>query len=62
SYTVQVLGRGGKVEERQIRTGLEDSINAQVVDGLALGDKVVLGDAAAGSSTTLRRRGPGMRL
>ncbi|WP_043311579.1 efflux RND transporter periplasmic adaptor subunit [Pseudomonas sp. ML96] len=62
SYTVQVLGRGGKVEERQIHTGLEDSINAQVVDGLALGDKVVLGDAAAGSSTTLRMRGPGMRL
>lgn len=62
SYTVQVLGKGGKVEERQIRTGLEDSINAQVLDGLQVGDKVVLGDAAAGSSTTLRMRGPGMRL
>lgn len=61
SYTVQVLGKGGKVEARQIRTGLEDSINAQVLEGLEAGDKVVLGDAAAGSSTTLRMRGP-MRL
>lgn len=61
SYTVQVLGKGGKVEARQIRTGLEDSINAQVLEGLETGDKVVLGDAAAGSSTTLRMRGP-MRL
>ena len=60
SYTVQVL-KNGKVEARQIRTGLEDSINAQVVEGLETGDKVVLGDAAAGSSTTLRMRGP-MRL
>lgn len=61
SYTVQVLGKGGKVEERQIRTGLEDSINAQVLDGLQVGDQVVLGDAAAGSTTTMRMRGP-MRL
>lgn len=61
SYTVQVLGKGGKVEARQIRTGLEDSINAQVLDGLQVGDQVVLGDAAAGSTTTMRMRGP-MRL
>lgn len=62
SYTVQVLGRGDKVEARQIRIGLEDSINAQVLDGLQLGDQVVLGDAAAGSTTTMRMRGGPMRL
>lgn len=61
SYTVQVLGKGGKVEQRDIRTGLENSISAQVLEGLEVGDKVVLGDAAAGSSTTMRMRGP-MRL
>ncbi|SDH42272.1 membrane fusion protein, macrolide-specific efflux system [Pseudomonas flavescens] len=61
SYTVQVLGGDGKVEARQIRTGLEDSINAQVLEGLKNGDKVVLGDAAAGSSTSMRMPGP-MRL
>ncbi|WP_454254798.1 efflux RND transporter periplasmic adaptor subunit [Pseudomonas sp. Marseille-Q8238] len=61
SYTVRVL-KGGKVEPRDIRTGLENSINAQVLDGLQVGDKVVLGDAAAGSSTTVRMRGGPMRL
>jgi macrolide-specific efflux system membrane fusion protein len=62
SYRVQVLGRDGKVETRRIRTGLEDSINAQVLEGLELGERVVLGDAAAGSSTTMRMRGGPMRL
>lgn len=61
-YVVQVLSRSGKVEPRRIRIGLEDSINAQVLEGLKVGDKVVLGDAAAGSTTTMRMRGPGMRL
>lgn len=57
-YVVQVLTPAGKVEPRKIRTGLENSINAQVLEGLEIGDKVVLGDAAAGSSTTMRARGP----
>lgn len=63
-YVVQVLGAGGQVEPRRIRIGLEDSINAQVVEGLELGEKIVLGDAAAGSTTQMRgpRGGPGMRL
>ncbi|MDH0894082.1 MULTISPECIES: efflux RND transporter periplasmic adaptor subunit [unclassified Pseudomonas] len=60
-YVVQVLAGNGKVEPRRIRIGLEDSINAQVLEGLEVGDKVVLGDAAAGSTTTMRMRGP-MRL
>lgn len=61
-YTVQVLKADGGVESRRIRIGLEDSINVQVLEGLELGEKVVLGDAAAGSSTVMRGRGPGMRL
>lgn len=60
-YVVQVLTGNGKVEPRRIRIGLEDSINAQVLEGLEVGDKVVLGDAAAGSTTAMRMRGP-MRL
>lgn len=63
-YVVQVLGAGGEIEPRRIRIGLEDSINAQVVEGLQTGEKIVLGDAAAGSTTMMRgpRGGPGMRL
>lgn len=61
-YMVQVL-KDGKVEQRRVRIGLEDSINAQVLEGLEPGDQVVLGDAAAGSTTTMRMRsGPSMRL
>jgi macrolide-specific efflux system membrane fusion protein len=63
SYSVNVL-RNGEVEPRRIRIGLEDSNKAQVIQGLDVGDKVVLGDAAAGSSTTMRMGpgGPPMRL
>jgi len=61
-YTVQVLKADGGVEPRRIRIGLEDSINVQVLEGLELGEQVVLGDAAAGSSTVMRGRGPGMRF
>ncbi|MFV0456362.1 MAG: efflux RND transporter periplasmic adaptor subunit [Pseudomonas sp.] len=61
-HRVQVLKADGSVEPRRIRIGLEDSINVQVLEGLELGDKVVLGDAAAGSSTVMRGRGPGMRF
>lgn len=62
-YVVQVLGKDGKVEPRRIRIGMEDSINAQVLEGLELGERIVLGDAAAGSSTSMRMRsGPPMRL
>ena len=61
-YTVHVLKADGGVEPRRIRIGLEDSINVQVLEGLELGEQVVLGDAAAGSSTVMRGRGPGMRL
>lgn len=57
SYTVTVL-KGNEVEPRRIRIGLEDSSKAQVVQGLTFGDKVVLGDAAAGSTTKMRM-GPG---
>jgi len=61
-YTVQVLKADGGVEPRRIRIGLEDSINVQVLEGLELGEQVVLGDAATGSSTVMRGRGPGMRF
>ncbi|TBU95428.1 efflux RND transporter periplasmic adaptor subunit [Phytopseudomonas dryadis] len=58
-YRVQVLGADGKVESRAIRTGVEDSVKAEVLEGLQVGERIVLGDAAAGSSTQMRR-GPRM--
>src|SRR5690606_29999938 len=61
-YTVQVLKADGGVDPRRIRIGLEDSINVQVLEGPELREQVVLGAAAAGSTTVIRRRGPGRRL
>lgn len=60
SYTVNVLGDNGQVSARMIRLGLEDTVDAQVLEGLSVGEKVVLGDPAAGSS--FQMRGPRMGL
>lgn len=52
SYTVRVAtgGKGAqKISERKIRIGLNNRIQAQVLDGLKEGEQLVLGDAAQGS-------------
>jgi HlyD family secretion protein len=41
SAFVEIADSAGMVESRQIRVGLSDGLNIEVVDGLALGDKVV---------------------
>lgn len=59
TYTVSVLEKTGTISKRTVRIGIEDAINAQVLAGLEIGDDVILGDAAQGSTTRMR---PGMRL
>lgn len=46
SYTVGVVGSDGRPQQRRIRIGINNNVNAQVLDGLAVGDQVVLGNAA----------------
>ncbi|MET3614248.1 macrolide-specific efflux system membrane fusion protein [Rhizobium aquaticum] len=41
-YHVTVLSGSGKTEERTVRIGLTDRIHAQVLEGLAEGDRVVV--------------------
>ncbi len=55
SYTVQVVDKIGNITPRKIKIGVEDSVNAQIIEGLSVGEKVLLGDAAQGSSTQMRR-------
>jgi macrolide-specific efflux system membrane fusion protein len=46
-YAVRVLGPRGAPVERKVRIGLNNSVVAQVLDGLKRGDEVILGDALA---------------
>ncbi|MET0123860.1 efflux RND transporter periplasmic adaptor subunit [Pseudomonas caspiana] len=44
--TVQVVARNGDIQRREIRTGLSDRLRVQVLDGLAEGDRLLIGPAA----------------
>ncbi|WP_028694438.1 efflux RND transporter periplasmic adaptor subunit [Pseudomonas cremoricolorata] len=44
----QVLTDQGKVEQRQVRTGLSDRLRTQVLDGLREGERVLIGSASGG--------------
>lgn len=62
TQTVRVQTRDGQVETRQVRIGLNDRVNAEVVEGLSEGDRVVTGQAAdraaGGSGGGSMRRPP----
>ncbi|WP_198972956.1 efflux RND transporter periplasmic adaptor subunit [Xylophilus sp. ASV27] len=65
-YTVRVLDAEGNAAPRRIRVGINNNLSAQVTEGLADGDRVVLGEAApAGAAAPGRgpgRGGPPMRF
>ncbi|MBJ2221756.1 macrolide transporter subunit MacA [Pseudomonas sp. MF7453] len=45
SYPVRVLDAKGKAVARNVKTGINNNVKVQILDGLAEGDKVVIGDA-----------------
>ncbi len=49
-YTVRVVGVDGIAVDRQIKTGLNNNVQVQVLEGLKEGDLVVTGDAALAKS------------
>jgi macrolide-specific efflux system membrane fusion protein len=57
-YTVRVL-RNDVPETRTIRVGINNSVYAQVLEGLQEGDKVVVGDSTSVPETTRTDRHPG---
>ena len=61
-YSVRVLGADGQPTPRHIRVGINNNVNAEVTEGLAEGDKVVLGEAAAGAPSQGGMARPPMRL
>jgi len=44
SFPVRVLDAKGKANTRQVQTGINNNVKVQILDGLAEGDKVVIGD------------------
>ncbi len=60
SYSVTVLGPDGNPVERHIKTGIDDTANIQILDGLQLGDRVIIGEA--GATATQPQRRPRIRL
>jgi len=53
SYKVKVLVGENKTEERRVRIGVNNNVQAQVLDGLKDGDKVVVSDVLDGSVSAL---------
>ncbi|MNG16958.1 Macrolide export protein MacA [compost metagenome] len=43
----QVLDANGKIEQRQVRTGLSDRLRVQVLEGLNEGERLLIGAPAA---------------
>ena len=44
SFPVRVLDAEGQARQRQVRTGINNNVKVQIKDGLAEGDRVVIGD------------------
>lgn len=49
--TVQVLGKDGKTESREVTTGLKGDDDIEITSGLEVGDKVVVTTGGAGKQT-----------
>ncbi|HEX2012912.1 MAG TPA: efflux RND transporter periplasmic adaptor subunit [Roseateles sp.] len=61
-YRVRVLQEGGQIVEKQVRIGLNNRVQAQVLEGLAEGEQVVTSEAVAGAGPSLGRRGGPPRM
>lgn len=62
-YTVRVEDEQGRISERKIKTGISNNINIEVLEGLSIGEKVVVGEATIAEgddfkSSSKMRRGP----
>lgn len=56
-YRVRVLGADGQIQEKRVRIGLNNRVQAQVLDGLSEGEQVVTSEAVSGAAPSLGRRG-----
>jgi macrolide-specific efflux system membrane fusion protein len=45
NQTAQVVAKNGRIEQRDVRTGISDRLRVQVLDGLQEGDHLLIGPA-----------------
>lgn len=60
--SVRVVNAEGKAEKRELKVGMNNNVNAEILEGLAVGDKVVLSEAPAPGSQAPARQAPRMRF
>jgi len=60
--SVRVVNAQGKAEKREVKVGIDNNVNAQILEGLAVGEKVVLSEAAAPGTQSAQRPAPRMRF
>ena len=60
--SVRVVGADGKPEKRTVKVGINNNVNAQILEGLAEGDKVVLSEAPPPGSQSTPRQAPRIRF
>lgn len=63
SATVYVLDNNDLVKEKQVKTGLKDDQYIEIIDGITMDDRIVIGDdvktaEAQAAENGMRRRGP----
>lgn len=61
-YAVRVVQADGSVQIRQVRIGLNNNVQAQVLSGLREGEQVVVGEASATASASSRNSPPPMGM
>jgi macrolide-specific efflux system membrane fusion protein len=54
--TLRVLDAAGEAQPRRVRVGINNNINAQILEGLSAGEKVVISSAATPDSATAAAR------
>lgn len=62
NVTVRVMGEDGKPVPRKVKVGINNNVNAQITEGLAAGEKVVVSEAPAAGQQQQPQRQPRMRL
>lgn len=56
---VRILGAKNQVQEREVKTGLSDGTNTQIISGVKEGENVIISEATAADAKNNGRRGGG---